>query len=169
MSQKHGVLIEGNEIGASMLENGISITRCAQDEFPNGITYYHLEFDEQEVIDAQGLTTTSFVAVGNRSEFDNANEFEKLYGNLDAPTPMNYVPMKQKQYISLCKKLTFRAIYEWKDASTRDIHISTTSSKSSTSQSKTVTIFPARSKDSADAALSSLLARRVMVVAATPA
>ena len=169
VSQRHGIFVEGKEVGASMLENGISITRCAQDEFPDGITYYHLEFDEQEVIDAQGFTSTSFVGVGNRSEFDNANEFERLYGNLDAPTPINYVPFKRQQYNALCKKLTFRAIYEWKDASTRDTHISTTSNKSSIPQSSTVTIFPAKSSDSAVAAFSSVLARRATVVAATPA
>ena len=44
-----------------------------------------------------------------------------------------------------------------------------TSNRSSIPQSSTVTTLDARSSDSAAAALSSDLARRVMVVAATPA
>ena len=46
------------------------------------------------------------------------------------------------------------------------IYVSITSNKSSILQSSTVTIFPARSSDSADAPFSSVLARRAMVVAA---
>ena len=49
-----------------------------------------------------------------------------------------------------------------------DQGISTTSNKSPIPTSRTVKIFPARSNGNEDAPFSSVLARRVMVVAATP-
>ena len=91
-SRKHGLVIEGVEIGAETLCNGANITHCKAEEFPDGLTYYHIEFDEQEVLMANGCSNSSFVSTGNRSEFDNVEEYRSLYGDPDQPSPRKLSP-----------------------------------------------------------------------------
>jgi hypothetical protein len=92
VSRKHGLVIEGAEIGAETLCNGANITHCKAEEFPDGLTYYHIEFEEQEVLMANGCSNSSFVSTGNRSEFDNVEEYRSLYGDPDQPSPRKLSP-----------------------------------------------------------------------------
>jgi hypothetical protein len=92
VSRKHGLVIEGVEIGAETLCNGANITHCKAEEFPDGLTYYHIEFEEQEVLMANGCSNSSFVSTGNRSEFDNVEEYRSRYGDPDQPSPRKLSP-----------------------------------------------------------------------------
>ena len=168
VSQKHAILLNGKAYGARGLVNGRTITLVDHWDNPNGLDYLHLEFTTSETIDAQGVESTSFVSVGNRSEFDNASEYEILYGDLDAPSRHDYVLASHAEH-SLMKDLLALPAQTHQAGGKLVGALSTTSNKSSIPQSNTVTILDARSNDSADAALSSVRARRVMVVAATPA
>jgi hypothetical protein len=168
VSQKHAILLNGKAYGARGLVNGRTITLVDHWDNPNGLDYLHLEFATSETIDAQGVESTSFVSVGNRSEFDNASEYEILYGDLDAPSRHDYVLASHAEH-SLMKDLLALPAQTHQAGGKLVGALSTTSNKSSIPQSNTVTILDARSNDSADAALSSVRARRVMVVAATPA
>jgi hypothetical protein len=109
VSRKHGLVIEGVEIGAETLCNGANITYCKAEEFPDGLTYYHIEFEEQEVLMANGCSNSSFVSTGNRSEFDNVEEYRSLYGDPDQPSPRKLSPyMWSRELLRIHKNTLLR-------------------------------------------------------------
>jgi hypothetical protein len=87
VSPLHSMWVKGKRLFAKDLVNNVSIECSAADEYPSGVTYYHIELEQEGIIDANGALTSSFVCARNRSEFDNANEFALLYGDINMPTP----------------------------------------------------------------------------------
>jgi T5SS/PEP-CTERM-associated repeat protein len=72
VSPEHALYIEELLIAARDLVNGVSIIRDAS---ARDIAYLHLEFDEHQVIFAEGAQAESFVDDASRAMFDNAAEF----------------------------------------------------------------------------------------------
>src|SRR5271165_1816097 len=86
VSPAHALYIDGILIPAGNLVNGVTIIANAKPEIST-ITYYHVELDSHEVILAEGLAVESFFG-GNRKAFDNAGDYERLYGSVEtALTP----------------------------------------------------------------------------------
>ncbi len=67
----HGVLVP-----AVTLVNGVSIT---QPSLVDVVRYVHLELDRHALILAEGRPSESFVDDDSRSQFQNADEFHRLY------------------------------------------------------------------------------------------
>lgn len=79
VSPQHGISVDGELVTAIDLVNGTSII---QEQRTDEITYLHLEFNERQIIFADGALAESFVERdGNRREFDNADEYFALYAD----------------------------------------------------------------------------------------
>ncbi len=83
VSPQHGMLIDGAMVPAAALVTGVSSVR---DEAPGAITYFHIELDGHEAILAEGAATETFVDNNSRALFDNADEYNLIYGTA-APRP----------------------------------------------------------------------------------
>lgn len=110
VSQKHALIFNCKAIPAEILINGLSIVQCTADEFIDGITYFHLEFEKCEIIKANGALSTSYVDVGNRVEFDNFNEYKMLYGNVKPLSLHGYTGATKVEYRTLRKVLFRRSL-----------------------------------------------------------
>lgn len=77
LSPMHSVYVDEVMVPAVALENGVSILRA---DVPGNVEYFHLELDTHEVILAEGLPAESFIDDESRAVFDNAYEYEMLYG-----------------------------------------------------------------------------------------
>ena len=82
VSPAHAMYLEGALINAVRLINGTTIYQAAADE-TDLIEYFQLEFEEHEVVYAEGALAESFQAEQQREIFSNFNEFERLYGQDD--------------------------------------------------------------------------------------
>jgi len=84
LSPGHAIYLHGLLIPVENLVNGRSII---VDQRANAVTldYYHIELEEHDVVLAEGTPAETF---GGRdhSGFDNAEEYEMLYGSSLAPT-----------------------------------------------------------------------------------
>jgi len=76
VSPGHAMWIDDMLIPARALTNGVSIT---QEEWADGVTYLHLEFDTHTLIYAEGAPAESFIDDESRGQFDNAEEYSMLY------------------------------------------------------------------------------------------
>jgi hypothetical protein len=81
VSPHHLVLIDGSLIPAMVLVNGQTIT---QDFANKAFQYFHVELDSFDILLADGLPAESYVDMGNRSMFENADTVD-LHPNFDAP------------------------------------------------------------------------------------
>jgi hypothetical protein len=81
VSPMHGMLIDGALIPAAALVNGESILRSTP---ADGVEYYHVELDSHDMIVAAGVVSESFIDRNSRAMFDNAAEFDALYGEQPA-------------------------------------------------------------------------------------
>jgi fibronectin-binding autotransporter adhesin len=72
VSPEHALYVEGLLIAAHDLVNGVSII---MDTSARDVAYLHLEFDEHQVIFAEGAQAESFIDDASRAMFDNAAEF----------------------------------------------------------------------------------------------
>ena len=80
VSPEHCILVRGTLVPAQLLIDGSAI----QQEFDlDEVEYFHLEFDQPEVILTNGLPTESYVDHGNRRLFANYHQFVELYGEPD--------------------------------------------------------------------------------------
>lgn len=70
VSGPHAMAINDRLIPASRLVNGVSIVRLHEVE---EVTYCHVELDGHEAIFAEGVTAESYLDIGNRAAFDNAD------------------------------------------------------------------------------------------------
>lgn len=78
VSPQHGMLIDGAMVPAAALVNGVSIVR---DQNPGDVSYFHIELDSHEAVFAEGAASETFVDHDSRAMFDNADEYNMLYGN----------------------------------------------------------------------------------------
>ena len=84
VSDTHGICVDDRIVNASFLINDLNITKTSLGEFPSHVSYYHLEFEEEVFVVANGLKACSYVNIGNRRSFDNYAEFIRLYMNLNS-------------------------------------------------------------------------------------
>jgi len=84
VSESHGIGVDEGIVNASFLTNDLNIIRSSLSEFPSHISYFHLEFEEEVFVFANGLKACSYVNNGNRRSFDNYAEFIRLYMNLNS-------------------------------------------------------------------------------------
>jgi hypothetical protein len=77
VSPMHSLYLDDVLVPAVALENGVSILRA---DAPEGVEYFHIELDRHDVILAEGLPAESFIDDDSRAVFDNAFEYEALYG-----------------------------------------------------------------------------------------
>jgi hypothetical protein len=83
ISPGHSMLIAENLILARNLINGVTIR---QDQVPDEIHYYQLEFDTHDCVLAEGCWSESFADYADfRTEFDNFSEFHMLYPDHKTP------------------------------------------------------------------------------------
>ena len=80
----HGLHVDGRIVNASFLENGINIYKDISLASMREIRYFHLEFDDEVLVYANGLAACSYVNSGNRRTFDNYPEFIRLYVDTDS-------------------------------------------------------------------------------------
>jgi hypothetical protein len=90
VSPHHLVLIDGSLIPAKALINGMTIT---QDLLRRDFTYYHVELDSFDILLADGLPAESYVDMGNRSMFENADTVA-LHPDFEAPTDGGRPPLE---------------------------------------------------------------------------
>jgi hypothetical protein len=83
VSRCHGIWVDGKVVNASFLENDVNIAQASEAEFSGCIQYYHLEFDEEVLVEANGALACSYVNLNNRRYFDNYPEFISRYCSAD--------------------------------------------------------------------------------------
>jgi hypothetical protein len=90
VSPDHALFLDGALVQAGALVNGTTIVR--ERAMPDRFTYFHVELDDHALILAEGVPAESFLDTVTRRRFDNAAEYEALYGDsgpvlaeLDAP------------------------------------------------------------------------------------
>ena len=80
-SEHHGIGVDDRIVNAAFLTNDLNIIKTCLQDFPHEIKYYHLEFEEEVFVLANGAKACSYVNSGNRNSFDNYAEFISLYLN----------------------------------------------------------------------------------------
>lgn len=80
LSQEHSLLIDGVLIPAKHLVNGRSIAFDEDAEMSKTIEYFCVEFNNHEVIFAEGTAAESFRYTGGQIAWDNLADYENLYG-----------------------------------------------------------------------------------------
>ena len=83
VSRFHGIWVDGKVVNAICLENGVNIVQTSVHEFPDCIQYFHLEFEEEVLVEANGVWSCSYANENNRRYFDNYPEFISRYCNAD--------------------------------------------------------------------------------------
>ncbi|MBW9335063.1 hypothetical protein FEE59_16235 [Herbaspirillum sp. RU 5E] len=76
ISGTHGIVVDRKLIAANNLVNGKTVRAMNKIQ---KITYFHLEFEDFELILANNIFTESFVDVGNRVHFDNYEEWRSAF------------------------------------------------------------------------------------------
>ena len=79
ISRSHDVYADGTLVTASVLANGINITNICQAEMGDAVSYLHIEFESEVLVQAQGAWACSYVNTNNRRFFNNYPEFISLY------------------------------------------------------------------------------------------
>jgi len=83
VSRFHGIWVDGKVVNAICLENGVNIVQTSVHEFPDCIQYFHLEFEEEVLVEANGVWSCSYKNENNRRYFNNYPEFISRYCNAD--------------------------------------------------------------------------------------
>ena len=84
VSGSHGLFVDGKIVNACFLENGVNIYKDLSVADQPEIKYFHLEFDDEVLVTANGVAACSYVNHGNRRTFDNYPEFIRLYLDADS-------------------------------------------------------------------------------------
>ncbi len=77
VSPDHAIHVDGGLVPAALLVNGLNIRQQVETDL---VEYFHVEFENPEVILTNGTPTESYVDHGNRRMFQNYQEFLDLYG-----------------------------------------------------------------------------------------
>jgi hypothetical protein len=114
VSQGHSILVEGHLICAGLLENEINCYRAHCDDLPDEFEYFHLEFQDQEVLVlSNGTATASYVNTQSRMMFDSYQEYVDLYGDLNAEiTPIEYKYPRTQCFLDPYKWVVRRSFEE---------------------------------------------------------
>ena len=114
VSQGHTILVEGHLICAGLLENEINCYRAHCDDLPDEFEYFHLEFQDEEVLVlSNGAATASYVNTQSRMMFDNYQEYVDLYGDLNAEiTPIEYKHPRTQCFLDPYKWVVRRSFEE---------------------------------------------------------
>jgi len=78
VSPDHALFVDGVLMQAQALQNGASVTQ----EFPDRVTYFHVELAEHAVLLAEGMPAESYLDTGNRTLFDGEAGPRPLYPDL---------------------------------------------------------------------------------------
>jgi len=93
LSPGHALYIDGVLIPVKHLINGTSIMP-AMPEGMDAVEYFQIELETHEVIFAEGTPVESFLVTdGNRENFTNFVEYERLYGTEPALSMTSYAPL----------------------------------------------------------------------------
>ena len=83
LSPQHALHIDGVLVAAEHLVNGTTIVQAAS---VDSLEYFNIEFEEQQVIFAEGAPAESYVDCDNRLMFANGTGYALLYPQDDRPT-----------------------------------------------------------------------------------
>ncbi len=100
VSPQHGMLIDGAMVPAAALVNGVSIVR---DQNPGDVSYFHIELDGHEAVFAEGAASETFVDHDSRAMFDNADEYNLIYGT-SAPRPAEQPRLEEGFQLSAIRR-----------------------------------------------------------------
>ncbi|MHA3959947.1 Hint domain-containing protein [Synechococcus sp. LTW-G] len=84
VSDCHGICVDGKIVNASFLVNQINIYKDADSNHPFQVDYFHLEFEDEVMVMANGAQACSYVNAGNRRNFDNYMEFISRFINIES-------------------------------------------------------------------------------------
>ena len=114
VSQGHTILIDGHLICAALLENKINCYRARCEDLPDEYYYFHLEFQDEEVLVlSNGAPTASYVNTQTRMMFDNYQEYVDLYGDLNAEIkPLEYKHRRTACFLDPYKAVVRRSFQE---------------------------------------------------------
>lgn len=114
VSEGHTILAYGYLTCAHLLENDINCYRAHCDDLPEEFEYFHLEFEEEEVLLlSNGAPTASYVNVQTRMLFDNYQEYINLYGDLNAEIkPLEYKHSRTACFLDPYKAVVRRSFQE---------------------------------------------------------
>lgn len=82
VSPGHAIAIDEILVHASRLVNGVSVVQARDVE---GVTYYHVELASHEILLAENCPAESFQDEHFRQQFDNAEDYRRLYPGEVAP------------------------------------------------------------------------------------
>ena len=114
VSQGHTILIDGHLICAALLENEINCYRARCEDLPDEYYYFHLEFQDEEVLVlSNGAPTASYVNTQTRMMFDNYQEYVDLYDDLNAEIkPLEYKHRRTVCFLDPYKAVVRRSFQE---------------------------------------------------------
>jgi len=76
VSPGHAIALDGWLVYAARLVNNRTIFQIPAQE---SVRYFHIELDTHEVIFAEGCPAESYLDIGQRGQFENAAEYERLH------------------------------------------------------------------------------------------
>lgn len=83
LSPNHAIYVDGVLIPVRLLENGGTIVQVKR----RIVVYYHFELTRHQVILADGLPAESYLDVGDRADFGDADGMIRLHPEFDANLP----------------------------------------------------------------------------------
>ncbi|MGB8399529.1 Hint domain-containing protein [Bradyrhizobium sp.] len=92
LSPKHSLFIDGFLIPVEWLVNGRSIALATMDD-RKVIEYFHIELDTHEVVFAEGAPSETLLIGGDREDFANFVEYERLYGREERLAMKSFAPV----------------------------------------------------------------------------
>ena len=114
VSQGHTILVDGHLICAALLENEINCYRARCEDLPDEYYYFHLEFQDEEVLVlSNGTPSASYVNTQTRMMYDNYQEYVDLYGDLNAEIkPLEYKHRRTACFLDPYKAVVRRSFQE---------------------------------------------------------
>ena len=114
VSEGHTILVDGHLICAALLENEINCYRARCEDLPDEYYYFHLEFQDEEVLVlSNGTPSASYVNTQTRMMFDDYQEYVDLYGDLNAQIkPLEYKHRRTACFLDPYKAVVRRSFQE---------------------------------------------------------